>query len=80
MSKMENRRGDAATVGLAGAQLAEILALSLIERGLINREEVCAELEALAMERREDEASKGVAAALIQLANSLRAGRAAAQE
>lgn len=60
---------------MAGGQLAEIVTIALIEKGLIDREEICAELETLADARRTDDSLDGISGKLIELANSLRAAR-----
>jgi len=54
--------------------LAEILTMALIEKGLIDCETICAELESLASARR-GEGHGDVAAGLAGLAVSLRAVR-----
>jgi hypothetical protein len=59
----------------AEAHLAEILALTLMETGVIDRDALCDELEALASARRDDGADETVVAGLVSLAVSLRAGR-----
>lgn len=60
----------------AEAHLAEILAMTLIENGVIDRDALCAELELLASARRDDGGDATVVAGLVSLAVSLRAGRA----
>jgi len=60
----------------AQAQLAEILAMALIDRGVIECEVICKELEELASTLR-DEGQSAIATRLAGLAVSLRAVRKA---
>lgn len=57
----------------AQSNLAEILAMALIERGIIDRGALCSELESLASARRSEGPADVMAAGLARLAISLRA-------
>ena len=72
-----DKRTDREMASIAGAQLAEIIALALNETNLIDRDEICAELEMLADSRRGEDERDLLSGKLIQLARSIRAGRPA---
>lgn len=72
---MLHEGADTATVA-AQAELAEIVAMSLIDKGIIDCEVICTELEELASTRR-GEGQTAIAARLASLAVSLRAVRKA---
>lgn len=57
------------------AHLAEIMAMALIEKGIIDRDDLCTELELIASARRDEGADDDITAGLVRLAVSLSAVR-----
>ena len=55
------------------AHLAEIIAMALIEKGIIDHDDLCIQLESMASARRDEGANDEVTAGLVRLAVSLRA-------
>lgn len=57
----------------AEGHLAEIIAMTLIDKGILDRDALCTEIEQMASLRREEGATDEVTAGLVRLALSLRA-------
>lgn len=67
--------GDHIPYTIATAHLTEVLALTLIEKGMLDKDDLCAELELLAVSHnRSGDPENPLTRELYQLANSLRAG------